>query len=121
LSLTTVFASLAFWGTASYRPFIRQWETKFGQIVMIGGDPVRRGSSRREHRSTSPESLPALRLKSSRTTEQPMISFLREFWVFLRTRKKYWLLPVFIIMAIFGGLIVFTKGSLVAPFIYTIF
>jgi hypothetical protein len=50
-----------------------------------------------------------------------MISFLREFLMFLRTRKKYWLLPVFIVMAIFGGLIIFTKGSVVAPFIYTIF
>jgi hypothetical protein len=50
-----------------------------------------------------------------------MISFLREFWAFLGARKKFWLLPVFIIMAIFGGLIVLTKGSAVAPFIYTIF
>jgi hypothetical protein len=50
-----------------------------------------------------------------------MISFLREFWEFLNVRKKFWLLPVFIIMAIFGGLIVLTKGSAVAPFIYTIF
>ena len=50
-----------------------------------------------------------------------MISFLREFWAFLRVRKKFWLLPVFMIMAIFGGLIVLTKGSVVAPFIYTIF
>lgn len=50
-----------------------------------------------------------------------MLSFLREFWQFLRVRKKYWLLPVFIMMAIFGALIVLTKGSAVAPFIYTIF
>jgi Family of unknown function (DUF5989) len=50
-----------------------------------------------------------------------MISFLREFWAFLGVRKKFWLLPVFIMMAIFGGLIVLTKGSAVAPFIYTIF
>jgi hypothetical protein len=50
-----------------------------------------------------------------------MISFLREFWLFLRARKKYWLLPVFIVMAMFGGLIIFTKGSVVAPLIYTIF
>jgi Family of unknown function (DUF5989) len=50
-----------------------------------------------------------------------MISFLREFWAFLRVRKKFWLLPVFFVMAIFGGLIVLTKGSAVAPFIYTIF
>jgi hypothetical protein len=50
-----------------------------------------------------------------------MISFLREFLAFLKVRKKFWLLPVFIIMAIFGGLIVLTKGSAIAPFIYTIF
>lgn len=50
-----------------------------------------------------------------------MLSFLREFWSFLRARKKYWLLPIFIMMVIFGGLIVLTKGSAVAPFIYTIF
>ena len=37
-------------------------------------------------------------------------SFLREFWTFLRVRKKYWLLPVFIVMVLFGGLIVLTKG-----------
>ena len=50
-----------------------------------------------------------------------MASFLREFLAFLRVRKKFWLLPVFVVMAIFGGLIVLTKGSAVAPFIYTIF
>ena len=50
-----------------------------------------------------------------------MISFLQEFWAFLRIRKKYWLLPVLITMAIFGGLIVLSQGSAVAPFIYTLF
>jgi hypothetical protein len=50
-----------------------------------------------------------------------MISFLQEFGAFLRTRKKYWLLPVIITMAIFGGLIVLSQGSAVAPFIYTLF
>jgi len=50
-----------------------------------------------------------------------MISFLREFWTFLRVRKKFWLVPVFIVMALFGGLIVLTQGSVVAPFIYTLF
>ena len=50
-----------------------------------------------------------------------MLSFLREFWSFLRVRKKYWLMPIFIMMVIFGGLIVLTKGSVVAPFIYTFF
>ena len=50
-----------------------------------------------------------------------MIVFLREFWQFLRARKKFWLLPVFIVMAIFGGLLVLSKGAAVAPFIYTLF
>src|SRR5262249_7351524 len=51
----------------------------------------------------------------------PMISFLREFAAFLLERKKYWLLPVFIVMAIFGGLIVLTKGTAVSPVLYTLF
>jgi hypothetical protein len=50
-----------------------------------------------------------------------MISFLQEFWSFLRTRKKYWLFPIIIVMAAFGALIVLTQGSAVAPFIYTLF
>ena len=49
------------------------------------------------------------------------MSFLAELWKFLRVRKKYWLLPIIIMMALFGGLIVLTKGSAVAPFIYTLF
>ncbi len=50
-----------------------------------------------------------------------MLSFFREFWEFLRARKKYWLLPVLVMMVIFGGLLVLTKGSAIAPFIYTLF
>jgi drug/metabolite transporter superfamily protein YnfA len=50
-----------------------------------------------------------------------MIDFIREFWDFLRERKKYWLLPVIIVLALFGILIVLSQGSAVAPFIYTIF
>ena len=50
-----------------------------------------------------------------------MISFLREFWEFLKIRKKYWLLPILFVLIIFGGLIVLTQGTAVAPFIYTIF
>jgi Family of unknown function (DUF5989) len=50
-----------------------------------------------------------------------MVSFLREFWSFLRVRKKYWLVPIFVMMIIFGGLVVLTKSSAVAPFIYTLF
>jgi hypothetical protein len=50
-----------------------------------------------------------------------MLSFLREFWMFLRVRKKYWLVPIFLVMLLFGGLVVLTHGSAIAPFIYTIF
>ena len=50
-----------------------------------------------------------------------IMSFLREFWEFLRVRKKYWLLPILLVLVIFGGLIILTQGSAVAPFIYTIF
>ena len=49
------------------------------------------------------------------------MSFIKEFWEFLKVRKKYWLLPIIIVLFIFGGLIVLTQGSAVAPFIYTIF
>ena len=49
------------------------------------------------------------------------MSFLAEVWEFLRMRKKFWLLPVFVVMALFGGLMLFTQSSAVAPFIYTIF
>ena len=49
------------------------------------------------------------------------MSFLRELWAFMRVRKKFWLLPIMIMMLIFGGLIVLAQGSAVAPFIYTIF
>jgi hypothetical protein len=49
------------------------------------------------------------------------MSFLADLWDFLKVRKKFWLLPVLVMMAIFGGLIVLTQGSAVAPFIYTLF
>lgn len=49
------------------------------------------------------------------------MSFLKELWMFLRVRRKFWLLPILIMMVIFGGLIVLTQGSAIAPFIYTIF
>lgn len=52
---------------------------------------------------------------------EQMISFLREIWMFMRVRKKFWLMPILVMMVLFGGLVVLTKGSAVAPFIYTIF
>ena len=49
------------------------------------------------------------------------MSFLKEFWEFLRYRKKYWLLPIIVVLVIFGGLIILGQGSVLAPFIYTLF
>ena len=49
------------------------------------------------------------------------MDFLKEFWEFLKFRKKYWLLPILLVLMIFGGLIILTQGSAVAPFIYAIF
>lgn len=49
------------------------------------------------------------------------MAFLKEFWRFLMVRKKFWLLPILFVLVIFGGLIVLSQGSAVAPFIYTIF
>jgi Family of unknown function (DUF5989) len=50
-----------------------------------------------------------------------MGEFALEFWAFMRDRKKFWLLPIVLVLLLFGGLIVFTEGSAVAPFIYTLF
>jgi hypothetical protein len=49
------------------------------------------------------------------------MSFLIELWGFLKVRKKFWLVPILVMMVLFGGLIVLTQGSAVAPFIYTLF
>ena len=49
------------------------------------------------------------------------MSFLIEFWNFLKVRKKFWLMPIILVLALFGGLIILSQGSAVAPFIYTIF
>jgi Family of unknown function (DUF5989) len=49
------------------------------------------------------------------------MSFLKELWAFLRARKKLWLLPIIIVMVLLGGLLVLAQGSIIAPFIYTLF
>jgi len=49
------------------------------------------------------------------------MDFLKEFFEFLKVRKKYWLLPIIFVLVIFGGLIVLSQGTAIAPFIYTIF
>lgn len=49
------------------------------------------------------------------------MSLFRELWEFMRARKKFWLLPIVIVMVLLGGLLVLAQGSAVAPFIYTLF
>ena len=49
------------------------------------------------------------------------MDFLIEFLEFLKIRKKYWLLPILLVLLLFGGIIVLSQGSAIAPFIYTIF
>ena len=49
------------------------------------------------------------------------MNFIKEFWEFLKIKKKYWLFPIILILFIFGGLIILVQGTAVAPFIYTIF
>ena len=50
-----------------------------------------------------------------------MMTFVSEFWAFMRERRKFWLLPIIVMLALFGGLIVLSQGSAIAPFIYTLF
>lgn len=50
-----------------------------------------------------------------------MGEFVMELWAFMRERKKFWLLPILLVLLLFGTLIVLTQGSAVAPFIYTLF
>ena len=50
-----------------------------------------------------------------------MFDLFVDLWAFMRKRKKYWLLPIFLVLVLLGGLIVLSQGSVVAPFIYTLF
>jgi hypothetical protein len=50
-----------------------------------------------------------------------MLSLIQELWRFMRTRKKYWLWPIVMLMLLLGGLVVLSQGSAIAPFIYTLF
>ncbi|MBD8049721.1 DUF5989 family protein [Limnohabitans radicicola] len=49
------------------------------------------------------------------------MGFIKELWAFLRTRKKLWLLPIIVVMVLLGGLLILAQGSVLAPFIYTLF
>ncbi len=50
-----------------------------------------------------------------------MLDLLRDLWRFMRARKKLWMAPIILVMVLLGGLLVFTQGSVIAPFIYTLF
>ena len=50
-----------------------------------------------------------------------MKEFAVELWAYMQARKKFWLLPIFFMLAVFGGLMVLTQGSAIAPFLYTLF
>lgn len=50
-----------------------------------------------------------------------MLELAKELWLFLKARKKFWLLPIIVVMVLFGALMIFAQGSAIAPFIYTIF
>jgi hypothetical protein len=50
-----------------------------------------------------------------------MLEFLKDLWLFIKTRKKWWLVPMIVILLIIGLLIVFASGSAIAPFVYTLF
>ncbi len=50
-----------------------------------------------------------------------MLELLKDIWGFMQTRKKFWLAPIILILLLFGFLIIFSQGSAIAPFIYTIF
>ena len=62
----------------------------------------------------------AIRSKTNSESDQ-MGSFLKEIWAFLRVRKKLWLAPIIIVMVLLGALLILAQGSVVAPFIYTLF
>jgi paraquat-inducible protein B len=50
-----------------------------------------------------------------------MIDLLKDLWAFMRQRKKFWLVPIIVLMVLLGALLVFAQGSAIAPFIYTLF
>jgi hypothetical protein len=53
--------------------------------------------------------------------KERVVSFIKEFALFILNRKKYWLVPLFLVMLLVGGLLVFSQGSVIAPLIYTLF
>jgi uncharacterized protein DUF5989 len=59
--------------------------------------------------------------RGSGMSRPAVVSLLAELWAFMRVRKKWWLGPIVVVLALFGALIVFSQGSAIAPFVYTLF
>lgn len=70
---------------------------------------------------SQPEVCATLRGLPSPCRQSVHMEFVQELFRFLKVRKKFWLLPIIIVMLVFGGLIILAQGSAVAPFIYTLF
>lgn len=80
---------------------------------MVGEPGLARPSSRLTANRATPD--------TPRVMSRQGVSLFSELWSFMRVRKKWWLGPIVLVLVLFGALIVFTQGSAVAPFIYTIF
>src|SRR4029077_16308016 len=106
-------ASAGGWPAGSAWPPRAAWTAPW-RDESTPGDRITRGPRRG---LTSP---PAAR-DSSAMPRPAHPSFAREFWDFLRVRKKWWLGPIVLVLVLFGALVVLTQGSAIAPFIYTIF
>lgn len=65
--------------------------------------------------------MPLFFLTDGWGTSMAKLGLLKEFWDFLKVRKKWWLTPIMVVLVLLGSLIVFTQSSVVAPFIYTLF
>lgn len=74
------------------------------------------------HRRSSKARLPPWLYWGDYTpVQRRMLDILKELWAFLRVRKKYWLMPIVIVLVLIGGILVAVKGTVIAPFIYTLF
>ena len=86
----------------------QRWEAD-GALARLMGKPPRAAIG------------PSLPRPNGIMIERTKMEFASEFWRFMRVRKKFWLLPILIMTFVFGGLAVLTKGSAIAPFVYTLF
>jgi hypothetical protein len=117
LGLAVAFLALAYLRPGLLAPLNWVW-TRFGLLLHRVVNPLIMGLL--FYGTVTPMAL-IMRALGKESVLRTKMSFLAELWKFMRVRKKFWLLPILVMMLIFGGLIVLAKGSAVAPFIYTIF